>query len=59
MVDYADMYQWKDPLPHDRPVTTHANPLYIDDETPTKGDIEAAVRQTRRNRPGRHTHLRT
>ena len=34
-------------------------PFKIYDETPTEGEIDAAVRQMRRNRAGRHNHLRS
>ena len=48
----------ENPSPPGRPLPTHITPFDLDDETPTKGEIEAAVRRLRRNRAGGHTHLR-
>ena len=55
--DYASLYQREDPSTLDRPIPTHTNLFNIDDETSTNGDIEAAVRQMRRNREDKHKHL--
>ena len=33
---YAYLYQWEDPSPPGRPVTTHISQFYIDDNTPSE-----------------------
>ena len=55
--DYADLYQREEPPPPGRPFPNHINSFNIDDETPSKLEIEATVRCLRRNREGIHTHL--
>ena len=45
--------------PPSRPVPNHVVSFNIDDETPTKGEIEAEVRQLRSNRAGVLTRLRS
>ena len=49
LVDYSDLYQREDPPPLERPYQLMSPIFKIDDETPTKGDIEAEVRRMRRN----------
>ena len=55
--DYKSLYQREDPSTPDWPIPTHTNLFNIDDETSTNGDIEAAVRQMRRNREDKHKNL--
>ena len=53
--DNVALYHQEEPSPTGRTIPTHTIPFYIDDETPTEGDIEAALRKMTRNREGGHT----
>ena len=56
--DYFELYQREDPTLPGRPVTTHVTPFRVNDDIPLDAEVEAAVRQLRLNKAGRHTQVR-
>ena len=52
------LYQREEPQPPGLPLETHVDPAKVNDDIPSKAEVEAAVRRLLPHRAGGPTHLR-
>ena len=54
---FHTLYQSKEPQLPGIPLATHVDPVQVNDKTPLKAEVEAAIFRLRPFKAGRHTHL--